>query len=319
MAKTSNPVPAELLQLFDKFAAEVEGYGLVDRPDDEPPFGFVNLLEEYDAPAAIALLNQKAPSFYGHKEATFHAFCAWAVAPLEEDVRFDFIGIAIKELLAEAERKAANLNLGSNTATDMIARYYFAGSQFIWNIYTAFQGAASFRSFGSGDYVAEHLAPLEAQFNSIVKLLTCLHYVSSNRVNSHKKPSVNLGMRFLDKLPGQQTRSSTAAYEIWGDIKDNAALIYAASSIKVTPTETLLSVILKGELNYSRDYRFFRTWIRRAKYYCDTTLSKMSEELYEANSVPLAGVEPQEFSFTLKEEELKIANDLINRSMNSKI
>jgi hypothetical protein len=301
-------VPPEVMKLFDQFASQIEEYGSIERPADEPSFGMANLLETYDAGAAVKLLMNGAPSYYGHKEATFFAFCGWAVAPFDPDVRFDLIGIAIKQLVAEAEDKAARLDIDSNTAADMIARYYFAGSQFIFNIYTAFQGAGGFLAFGSGALLEDETYTRKKDYMTIVKLMACCHYVSAKRVNSKRDPSVNFAMRFLEKNSDDSLKSSTATYAMWGQVKENIAFIYAASSIKVSPSKTLLDVVLSGDLKFSRDHRFFRTWMRRTRFVCDSVLRLMSDELQSSNSKFLGGLEAESFVFDLTADEVKLIN-----------
>jgi hypothetical protein len=285
----------EQIKLFSECLYEQK---LVERPDGERPFHEVSLLDKFRPKDAVALLLDSYPSFFGHKEAVFAGFAGWVIAPSQPLIRFELIGLCIKELLAKAETIALQeFGKSSVLVRDLIARHVIAGPQFIEQVYAAFGGMDMLSDFGSRN-TADHLFEEERKsFYTIKKMMASCHYVaSSTPADGPIQPSLNKAVAIVRTFIDPKIISRASIYAKWAECKETIAWICAAESIDLA-TGTLLDALLDANATFANHGKLFERWARRAKFFCEHVLQRMPDrELYDANIYPLRKVEAEQFS-----------------------
>ncbi|UHS63457.1 hypothetical protein HRR99_17935 [Agrobacterium vaccinii] len=292
----------------------------VERPDDEPLFAESYLLHGFDSSRAVQLLSDGAPSFYGHKDAVYAAFCGWIFSPPSvggddddnsDGFILDLVAASVMRLLGEAEEIASELPYGSPLNQDILARYFIAGPQFIEQIYNAICGVRLLNEIASeGDIKIAVSEDYRAE-STVLQFIRYCHYWSSNP-NLKIKPSVRRGINAVKQEvdPERFWASEAAIYDVWGKMKHTVALRYAASSI-VMDHGVLLDEWYDGNFDYKEQSNLVPLLLGRARYVCDHVLAKMHDfEVYAVNVEPLKKVSPIEFDlFRLDKTELASAND----------
>ncbi|MDV4155865.1 hypothetical protein [Rhizobium brockwellii] len=296
------PEHDDLIEQVKLFSESLYVQKLVERPDGERSFGEVSLRDTYRPKDAVALLLDPAPSFFGHKETMFAGFASWVIAPNEAQIRLEFIGLCIKELLAKAE-ETAQKQFGKTSILlgDLIARYVIAGPQFLEQIYTPFGGMEILSAFGSRNTAEYFFGDERKSFYTIKKMMASCEYIASNTpADGPVQPSVNKAVAIVRTFIDPQIMSRASIYARWAECKDTIAWIYAAESIKLKSGSTLLDALLAANATYSEHGKLLQKWARRAKFFCEHVLRRMPDtDLYDANIRPLRKVEREQFSLDL--------------------
>lgn len=289
------------------FADAIYNEEITERPVDEKPFYAVCLGEDYLPDHAIKLLLDPEPSYFGHKEATFAGFVSWVVAPNQPNVRLELIALCIIELLANAEKLASEeLGKESFVLCDLVARYVFAGPQFLEQIYAPIGGMDQLSDLGSRG-IADHLFdPQRRNFYTICKMMAACHYVADKAAASDLiQPSVNKAVATVRKFTDSKIVSRASIYSQWAECRETIAWIYAAESIQVQ-RGTLLDALLGAAASFGEHGNLMVEWAGRAKFFCDHVLRRMpDEDLYQSNLLALRDVQPRRFDCdTLSDKEI---------------
>ncbi|MGR9061305.1 hypothetical protein ACU8NH_36600 (plasmid) [Rhizobium leguminosarum] len=277
---------------------------IYEQPEVERPDGEGLLAEmfaeggEFDPGKAATLLLDTQPSYYGHKEAMFAAFSTWVIAPGDEQMQLEFVASSIKASLRKAEQLAQEFDENlSPVEADLVARYLIAGPQFIENLYYPFTGMDLLSDYGAPETIETVVEGRERRIYTLVRMMDLCHYWSSvDFEDSVLGPSVNRAIDVVERFPDPDTVTRSGIYDAWAELKSNIALIYAADSLELDGDESLLSSLMEGTVDFDRHYQLFHSWMRRARYICDTILSKMPDRvLYTSNVSVLLDVEGEPF------------------------
>lgn len=298
-------------QLADQLTILACEVNFVERPADEPLFAQSYLLDGFDSSRAIQLLSNDKPSFYGHKEAVYAAFCGWVFAPLSDGFIFDLVTACVVRLLAEAEEIAEEIPDCALIEQDIFARYFIAGPQFIHQIYGAVCGMQTMNEAPSDNEIQLALLEDYAAMASVLQFMRYCHYWASNpKLNI--KPSVRRAISAVkEEIENKNLWASEAAiYDVWSTMKNTIALHYAATTI-ILGDDVLWDQWSDGKFDYREHMEVVPLLLGRARYVCEHVLAKMHDpELYKINLEPLKDIEPIGFDvYPLDTHELRSATD----------
>ncbi len=289
----------KLLAALSKAADAIYGQPEVERPDGEgllaEMFGEGG---EFEPRKAATLLLDARPSYYGHKEAMFAAFSTWVIAPGDEPMQLEFVVHSIKASLRKAEQLAQDFDENlSPVEADLFARYVIAGPKFIENLYYPFTGMDLLSDHGAPETIETVAEGRDRRIYTLMRMMDLCHYWSCvDHDDPMFGPSVNRAINVVERFPDPDTVTRSGIYDAWAELKSNIALLYAADSLELDGNESLLSSLMKGTVDFDRHYQLFHSWMRRARYVCDTILSKMPERtLYTSNVSVLLDVEVEPF------------------------
>jgi hypothetical protein len=287
----------ELIAAAAAFADAIYNGEIPGRPAGETPFHTVCLGERFISNHAVKLLLDPEPSYFGHKEATFAGFAGWVIAPNQPNIRLELIALCICELLAKAEALALE-EFGEESLIlhDLLARYVYAGPQFLEEIYAAIGGMDQLSELGSRT-TADHLFdPEKRNFYTICKMMAACHYVAdTTAANETIQPSVNKAVMTVRKFTDSKIVSRASIYSQWAECRETIAWIYAAESIKLQPG-TFLEVLLSASASFDEHGNLMAEWAGRAKFFCDHVLRRMpDEDLYQSNLRALRDIPPRRF------------------------
>jgi hypothetical protein len=259
----------------------------------------------------VRLLSESTPSFYGHKAATYAAFCGWMLDPNGDKLILDLVALTVARLMAEAEERASEIADTSPLEADMIARYFIAGPQFIEQIYYGIAGMSLLDDIATVEAIRAELAEDSRQQYTVLEMMRFCHYWASNPA-PNMVPSVNRAVNAVGTVKDSYLSSKASIYEFWSGVRETIALNYAASSIIVGDEDVvLLDEILDGTVDYEKHKEFLGELFGRARFVCDHILKKMPDQnLFETNVAPLDSVEAIPFAhFPLTDKELEVAQD----------
>jgi len=309
-------IPDIAKRLTEKLTDMACEANFVERPADEPLFAESYLLDDFDAFRAVQLLADDRPSFYGHKEAVYAAFCGWIIDSTSDGLIYDLVSDTVWRLLGEAEDLAGELPFGTMIEQDIFARYFIAGPQFIEHLYNGIGGIAG-TSASSREEVYDAINSDHRAKVSVLQFMRYCHYWASTP-NLNIKPSVRRGINAVKQEVDTDNfwASESSIYDVWSVMKHTIALSYAASTI-VVADGVLSDQWDDGSFDYREQCGFIPLLLGRARYVCDHVLLKMHEPtLYKINAEPLREINPLEFDvFPFEPEELAAATD---RDVNKK-
>ncbi|MBX5201024.1 hypothetical protein [Rhizobium sp. NZLR1] len=293
------PLDKKLIETLTTTADAIYAQPKVQRPDDE---GFLaEMFAEggaFNPHKAVTLLLDPQPSYFGHKEAMLAAFSSWVIAPEDEQMQFEFVATSIKNSIKKSEELAQETCEDlSAVEVDMIARYAIAGPQFIENLYFPFTGMHLLAETVVSEASKKDVKAKERRFYTLLRMMDLCHYWSSSGIYaSDFGPSVNRAIDVVERFPDRRTVTRSGIYDAWAEVKGNIALIYAANSVEVDEGLSLLESFKQGSIDFDRHYPVFDRWMRRARYVCDTILSKMPDlDLYESNIALLLNIDSEPF------------------------
>lgn len=288
-------------QAQHQLRAAAKNLGQRRLPSDWPHF-IDYAWKRFEPRTVIELLISDESSYEGHKAILFHGLCTWVACPHNRDgLRMHGMLLAGIEYLRRAEEMGRSAALGGSAmVADMLGRLSVIGADFYSDFYYPIGGIAQIvRSTTPGNF-RRSLERRSGEIPTVIAMMQIFDFHAKHLGDGKRfyGASLGKGIKLQDevhraaKTPGGVNADN--ADKRWKTLYPSAALSYAASTILIDATRSLLDVIRLGEASYEVHGHLLQHWLARARYAADTILAGLPEPRFaQANADVLPNVAPE--------------------------
>lgn len=230
-----------------------------------------------------ALLATKEP-YFAYKKIVFAAFCAWLIAPANDQLRRSSIASAMTKALMDLEDDIIEQDNETRFLLETTTRISQIGPDFFEEIYYPLGGLGAILNCPSPAEMRKLLNQEADNVDRIFFILQVLHYAATDLQNGvlRRSASKNMVIKAVDRLADKKEvprglRGRTAG-PLWSEYEPSALLLYAAYHVKIRSRPRLKNknfpeAILSREISFDHDVYAVPEIVSRAAY-LRSTLSK---------------------------------------------
>lgn len=272
-----------------------------NRPATGHRFRDLTLGDQFNVAAVLRILSGEEAYYPGFKPVLAAGLAGTLFDEPDSNVlAFDGMCRAALEHLAAANTKAGLASRRWDLGRDILARYVFAGNEFLSEIvdelggYDAFMGASS-REVAEIISESSHL-----KWNTVIRALAYFHYGADLwRKGVALRPSLNravlifAGLKDLDSDYSQKFVSRSLLHDHWTKSKSKLALVYSATTLSIGD-RTLFQILAEQDFSYNRHKKILNRWMSRARFVSSHIFSCATDQQLQKTTDELLGIGPIE-------------------------
>ncbi len=224
--------------------------------------------------ALRVLLSDRRDTFFGERSATYAAFCAWIICPLDDKVRRAAIAVAAGKSLSRREKKIRTELGDIGQLGDIYARLAI-DSEFFEQIYYPIGGLSAILKYRNGSGVTKTLREASGRALKFLKILQIYHFHSielSDR-DFYRDVSFDASQRLLSKSFHITKSGGRVNIDRKNEFSKSSFFLYAASQTPIESghsrlgkQESLLDAIIRGKRGFRSHQKYIALLAGKAKH-----------------------------------------------------